>query len=135
MSVELIQKYYNHFNNHEFDQMAACLDENVVHELNEGEAQRGLSKFKDFMKVMDIHYSEQVKELCVLESKDKTRFAAEFFIDGAYTKTQAPLPQASNQKYYIRVGAFFEVKNNKITRITNHYNLQNWINVVNNYKA
>lgn len=130
MSIELIKKYYNHFNNQEFDQMIACLDKNVIHELNEGDAQQGIDKFKSFMKVMDEHYSEQVKELCVFQSENKNRYAAEFFIDGKYTKTQNGLPDANGQKYYIRVGAFFEVKDQKITRVTNHYNLKNWIEVV-----
>ena len=130
MSKELIKKYYDHFNKQEFDQMIGCLDKNIVHELNEGDSQEGLDAFKAFMKVMDAHYSEQVKELLVFEG-NANRFAAEFFIDGVYKKSQDGLPEAKNQKYYIRVGAFFEVKDQKITRVTNHYNLKNWIEVVN----
>lgn len=130
MSVQLIETYYKNFNEMAFEQMTSLLDENVVHEVNEGEPQKGLATFKKFMGVMDEHYREQVKELVVFASSDPTRFAAEFYIDGVYTKTQAGLPPANNQKYYIRVGAFFEVKNNKITRVTNHYNLANWIKAV-----
>lgn len=131
MSTELIKKYYNHFNHQKFDQMMACLDQNVIHELNEGEAQEGIEIFKAFMKVMDEHYSEQVKNLCVFKGEEEGRYAAEFYIDGVYKKTQAGLPKANGQKYYIRVGAFFEVKDGKITRVTNHYNLKNWIEAVN----
>ncbi len=130
MSVQLIETYYKHFNDLQFDKMVSLLDDNVVHEVNEGQPQVGLETFKKFMGVMDEHYQEQVKELHVFSTKDPQRFAAEFYIDGVYKKTQEGLPVAKNQKYYIRVGAFFEVKNNKIVRVTNHYNLAHWIKAV-----
>jgi len=130
MSAQLIQTYYDSFNKMDFNKMLSLLSADVVHEVNEGEPQIGVETFKKFMGVMDAHYSEQVKDLVVFTSSNPQRFAAEFFIDGVYKKTQEGLPPANNQKYYIKVGAFFEVKDNKITRVTNHYNLANWINVV-----
>ncbi len=130
MSADLIQTYYDSFNKMDFKKMLSLLSDDVVHEVNEGEPQIGIEKFKKFMDVMDAHYSEQVKDLVIFSSSHPHRFAAEFYIDGVYKKTQEGLPQANNQKYYIKVGAFFEVKNNKIQRVTNHYNLANWIKVV-----
>lgn len=130
MSKELIRLYYQKFNETKFDEMVALLAENVQHDLNEGETQTGKAAFASFMKVMDAHYSERVVDLEIFAGEHADRFAAEFFIEGNYTKTQAGLPPAANQPYRLRVGAFFEVKNGQIARVTNHYNLRQWIQMV-----
>lgn len=130
MSTELIQKYYDHFNKGQFEDMIALLSTDVSHEVNEGEPQIGVEKFRAFMRVMDEHYSEKVVELAVFDSHTPNRFAAEFFIEGIYKKSQQGLPEAKNQKYRLRVGAFFEVKGDKISRVTNYYNLNKWIALV-----
>ncbi|MCC6138762.1 MAG: nuclear transport factor 2 family protein [Bdellovibrionaceae bacterium] len=132
MSVELIQKYYDKFNKGQFEEMLSLLSADVSHEVNEGEPQLGVDKFRAFMKIMDDHYTEQVTELAVFSSGASGRFAAEFYIEGVYKKSQEGLPAAKNQKYRLRVGAFFEVKNDKITRVTNYYNLNKWIALVKN---
>lgn len=130
MSKELIRNYYQKFNEGKFGEMIDLLSEDVQHDLNEGETQKGKSAFTAFMKVMDAHYSEQALELEIFSGDLPDRFAAEFFIEGTYKKTQAGLPEAQNQPYRLRVGAFFEVKNDRISRITNHYNLRQWIQMV-----
>lgn len=130
MSVELIQKYYDNFNKAKFNDMLSLLADDVRHEVNEGEPQMGIEKFRAFMKVMDEHYSEQVVDLVVFSAGNAHRFSAEFYIDGVYKKSQAGLPEAKNQKYNLRVGAFFEVSEGKIKRVTNYYNLNKWIELV-----
>jgi steroid delta-isomerase-like uncharacterized protein len=130
MSVELIQKYYDCFNKAKFNDMLSLLANDVVHEVNEGEPQVGVDKFRTFMKVMDEHYSEQIVDLAVFTSGAQNRFAAEFFIDGVYKKSHPGLPEGKNQKYHLRVGAFFEVFEGKIKRVTNYYNLNKWIKLM-----
>lgn len=130
MSLSLIQRYYDAFNRGDYQEMLSYVDEHVVHEVNEGDDQVGIALFRDFLGIMDEHYQEQVKNLVVFSSTEPSRFAAEFNIDGRYKKSQEGLPPAKGQKYYIRVGAFFEVKNNKIARISNYYNLKNWMKAV-----
>lgn len=131
MSKELIRRYYSKFNEGKFGEMIDLLAENVQHDLNEGETQKGKTAFTAFMKVMDAHYSERAVELEIFAGDHADRFAAEFFIEGTYKKTQAGLPEAKHQPYRLRVGAFFEVQNGQITRVTNHYNLRQWIQMVN----
>jgi|GEM_PF-3761561 len=36
----------------------------------------------------------------------------------------AEIPEATGQIYHLRVGAFFELLDGKISRVTNRYNLQ-----------
>jgi steroid delta-isomerase-like uncharacterized protein len=131
MSKELIRQYYLKFNEGKFGEMIELLAANVQHDLNEGETQKGKTAFAAFMKVMDAHYSERAVELEIFSGDHPERFAAEFFIEGTYKKTQAGLPEAKNQPYRLRVGAFFEVNSGLITRVTNHYNLREWIAMVN----
>ena len=40
------------------------------------------------------------------------------------------LPPAKGQTYRLTAGAFFEVKNGKVARISNFYNLQDWLKQV-----
>lgn len=126
---EIIEKYYSAFNRQAWGEMLSLLDAEVVHDINQGGIEIGKDAFKKFLSVMDEHYEEQVKELVVF-ANDANRAAAEFFIEGVYKKTQATLPEAKNQKYKIRVGAFFEIKNGRISRVTNYYNLPKWIELV-----
>ncbi len=131
MSAELIRDYYRKFNERQFDRMLELLADDVVHDLNEGPSEMGRERFRSFMGVMNEHYSEQVKDLVIFSSDEPRRFAAEFFIEGTYLKTQAGLPPAREQTYRLRVGAFFEVHGGRITRVTNYYNLKRWMELVN----
>lgn len=130
MSKELIRRYYQKFNEAKFEEMISLLSEDVQHDLNEGETQKGRDAFASFMEVMHAHYSEQVVDLEIFSGDHQERFAAEFFIEGKYIKTQPGLPEANSQSYRLRVGAFFEVKHGLIHRVTNHYNLRQWIQMV-----
>jgi len=65
--------------------------------------------------------------MVVMASADGLRAAAEFVVLGEYIKTDEGLPAANGQKYKLPAGAFFEIRANKVARITNYYNLQDWI--------
>lgn len=130
-STKIIHDYYSAFNRRDWNGMLSLMDSKVQHDISQGATEVGKEAFAKFLNVMDEHYSEKVVDLCVFQNLDEpTRFAAEFFIEGTYKKTQKSLPVARNQFYKIRVGAFFEVKNGVITRVSNHYNLPNWIHAV-----
>jgi steroid delta-isomerase-like uncharacterized protein len=79
---------------------------------------------------MDRSYQEQVEDLVVFTSDNPNRAAAEFYIRGKYIATDEGLPKATGQTYHLRIGAFFEITNSKISRITNYYNLADWMKMV-----
>jgi steroid delta-isomerase-like uncharacterized protein len=79
---------------------------------------------------MDRSYREQVEDLVVFAGPDAGRAAAEFYIRGEYLKTDEGLPPATGQTYHLRVGAFFEVKDGKVARVSNYYNLSSWMRMV-----
>ncbi|WP_424949932.1 ketosteroid isomerase-related protein [Deinococcus sp.] len=124
---DLIERYYAAFNAKDSEQMLACLSEDVAHDINQSARQVGLAAFRSFLAHMDTHYREQARELVVLENGDGGRAAAEFVIHGEYLQQDGDLPGASGQRYELPVGAFFEVQDSKITRVTNYYNLAEWI--------
>ncbi|MCO5144018.1 MAG: nuclear transport factor 2 family protein [Oligoflexia bacterium] len=129
-NIELIRTYYSLFNEKRYDEMAELLDEKIVHFINEGSTEEGCEKFRSFLNTMDVHYDEQIEDLELFIGESADRIAAEFYIVGIYKKTAEGLPQARNQKYKVPVGAFFEIKNKKIFRITNYYNLKEWVEQV-----
>lgn len=126
----LICHYYETFNSGDREALLALLDDEVVHEINEGGVEIGKKAFRAFLARMDRSYQETVENLTVFTSTDPKRAAAEFFIRGQYLATDDGLPEASGQTYHLRVGAFFEIEDGKIRRVTNHYNLQAWLELV-----
>ncbi|WP_051935473.1 ketosteroid isomerase-related protein [Deinococcus sp. YIM 77859] len=125
-TLHLIGAYYEAFNAGEPAALLALLSGDVRHDINEGETQHGREAFGAFLRRMDSHYRERVTDLVVMATPDGTRAAAEFVIHGEYLRTDPGLPEARGQTYVLPVGAFFEVRDEKITRVTNYYNLAEW---------
>jgi steroid delta-isomerase-like uncharacterized protein len=65
--------------------------------------------------------------MVVMASDDGKRAAAEFTVLGEYLETDEGLPPARGQTYRLPAGAFFEVRDGRVARVTNYYNLQDWI--------
>ena len=129
-TTDLIRRYYSYFNAGDREALLALLHEEVAHEINQGGCESGVPAFRAFFQRMDRCYREQVVELEVFANADGARAAAEFFIEGAYLSTDEGLPPATGQTYRLRVGAFFEIRDGKISRVTNYYNLQEWLRAV-----
>ncbi len=126
----LIENYYAAFNSGDREALLAMLTDDVVHDINEGGTETGKEAFREFLKRMDRSYRETVEDLVVFTAGDSSRAAAEFFIRGQYLATDEGLPEATGQTYHLRVGAFFDIRDGKIARVTNHYNLQSWLRMV-----
>jgi len=107
------------------------LTDDVIHDINQGKREVGKEAFTQFMACMNFNYKEQLVDMVVMASKNGQRAAAEFVVLGEYLKTDEGLPAANGQKYQLPAGAFFEVRDNKVARITNYYNLEDWISQVN----
>lgn len=123
----ILEQYYQCFNAGNYNGMLDLLSEDVVHDPCQGTPRRGKSQFREFLQHMERCYKEQVHEPCIFYSADGRRAAAEFMLSGTYLSTDSDLPPANGQTYRLRVGTFFDIENGKITRVTNHYNLQDWL--------
>ena len=126
----LIKQYYQYFNQRNIPAFLNLLDNDVVHDINQGASEIGIQAFTTFMARMDDAYEEEIKDLVVMTTENGERAAAEFIVMGTYKKTDQGLPTAHYQTYELRCGAFFEIKNHKISRVTNYYNMQHWLKQV-----
>lgn len=123
---KLVQTYYAAFNNQDVEGMLACLSASFVHEVSQGERRKGKGMFKEFLTHMNRSYKEALSNIVVMSDPSGSRAAAEFDLKGKYLTTDVGLPKARGQTYKLRVGAFFEIKNGKIARVSTHYNLNDW---------
>lgn len=126
-SQTLIENYYAAFNAGDMDTFLNLLTDDVVHDINQGERQTGRDAFREFMNRMNRNYKEQLVDMVIMTSEDGARAAAEFVVLGEYLVTDEGLPEANGQKYRLPAGAFFDIRDGKVARITNYYNLQDWI--------
>jgi len=126
-AVELVQRYYGAFNRGDWQGMLDCLADEVVHDLNQGGRETGRVAFAAFLARMEASYREQLRDVVVMASADGRRAAAEYVVHGEYHHDDEGLPKASGQRYVLPGGAFFEIAEGRIARVSNYYNLQDWI--------
>jgi steroid delta-isomerase-like uncharacterized protein len=126
-TTALIQAYYAAFNRADREGMLALLTDDVIHDLNQGARETGREAFRSFLARMDASYAEQLRDIVVLASTDGTRAAAEYVVHGTYKASDPGLPEARGQQYVLPGGAFFEIRDGRIARVTNYYNLEDWI--------
>ncbi|WP_024869646.1 ketosteroid isomerase-related protein [Pseudoxanthomonas suwonensis] len=126
-AIELVLAYYAAFNRGDREAMLALLADDVVHDLNQGARETGKEAFAAFMRRMDASYREQLHDIVVMATQDGDRAAAEYVVHGEYLRDDEGLPPARGQKYVLPGGAFFDIRDDRIARVSNYYNLQDWI--------
>lgn len=126
-TTQLIERYYDAFNRGDWEAMLACLHESVVHDVNQGGREAGVEAFRAFLARMQVSYREQLKDIAVMVNADGSRAAAEYVVHGEYLADDEGLPPAHGQRYVLPGGAFFEVCDGKIARVSNYYNLNDWL--------
>ena len=126
----LIERYYAAFNAGDMPGFLGLLTDDVVHDLNQGAREIGTVAFAAFMERMNRSYREEIVDITVMTTPDGRRAAAEFTVLGTYLRTDEGLPEARGQTYRLPAGAFFEIRDGKVARISNYYNLQDWLRQV-----
>jgi steroid delta-isomerase-like uncharacterized protein len=123
----LIRRYYAAFNAQDAAGMLACLSDDVIHDVNQGERRTGKALFADFMAHMNRCYREELRDISIMSNADGTRGAAEFVVHGKYLTTDEGLPAARGQAYVLLAGTFFALQGGLISRVTTSYNLKDWM--------
>lgn len=126
-AIKLVENYYAAFNRGDMETFLSLLTDDAIHDINQGKREVGKAAFERFMNGMNTSYKEELVDMVIMANEDGTRAAAEFVVLGEYLKTDEGLPEAKGQKYRLPAGAFFEIRDGKVARITNYYNLQDWI--------
>lgn len=127
---QLIEAYYDAFNAKDVEGFLALLTDDVVHDINQGDRETGKQKFRAFLERMNRSYEEKIVDLFVMTNADGSRAAAEFTVLGVYLESDEGLPPAEGQSYRLPAGAFFEIRGGKVARISNTYNLNDWVRQV-----
>lgn len=125
-ALDLLTRYYAAFNAGDWEGMLGCLSDDVAHDINQGETQRGKDAFRAFLAHMERCYRERLDGIVLMASDDGLRGAAEFTVHGEYLATDEGLPEANGQTYQLPAGAFFAMSDGKIDRVTVYYNLTDW---------
>ena len=126
-STELVLAYYAAFNRGDREAMLALLADDVAHDLNQGPRETGRGAFAAFMARMDRCYREQLRDIVVMATADGARAAAEYVVHGEYLADDEGLPPARGQRYVLPGGAFFDIRDGRIARVSNYYNLTEWL--------
>jgi steroid delta-isomerase-like uncharacterized protein len=133
-AASLIQAYYAAFNAGDMTGMLVLLDEAVAHDISQGPREIGRAAFSRFLEHMNRCYAEQIVDLVVMADASGTRASAEFTVNGRYIATDpgvpAGTPAARGQRYILPAGAFFELRDGRILRVSNHYNLGDWVSQI-----
>jgi steroid delta-isomerase-like uncharacterized protein len=126
-AIEVVLSYYAAFNRGDAEAMLALLAADVRHDINQGGSEHGIEAFRAFLARMARCYREQLRDIVVMCTQDGCRAAAEYVVHGEYLQADAGLPPARGQRYVLPGGAFFELREGRIARVTNYYNLQDWL--------
>lgn len=126
-ATELVLTYYAAFNRGDWDGMLALLSEDVVHDPNQDPREIGRKAFAAHLALSQASYRENLRDIVVLVGLDGDRAAAEYMIHGEYVGTEGGMPPARGQKYVLPGGAFFEIRDDRIARVTHYFSLQAWL--------
>jgi steroid delta-isomerase-like uncharacterized protein len=129
-TISLVTAYYDAFNRGDAEAMLALLTDDVAHDINQGTREVGVDAFRAFMARMNGAYQEELRDLVVMATADGARAAAEFTVHGTYLAADEGLPPAHGQTYVLPAGAFFDIRDGAIARVTNYYNLEDWLRQV-----
>lgn len=126
-AIELVLAYYAAFNRGDTAAMLDLLADDIAHDINQGKRETGKEAFTAFLARMDRCYREQLRDIVVMANESGDRAAAEYVVHGEYLADDEGLPTASGQKYVLPGGAFFDVRDGLIARVSNYYNLEDWV--------
>ncbi|PTU31108.1 ketosteroid isomerase-related protein [Stenotrophobium rhamnosiphilum] len=129
-TFDLIRRYYNAFNAGDWNTFFGLLTDDVAHDINQGGRETSITAFRAFIDRMNASYREQIVDIVISVSEDGRRAAAEYVVLGTYLKTDEGLPEATGQTYRLPGGAFFDIRDGKVARVSNYYNLQDWLRQV-----
>ena len=127
---ELLSRYYGAFNRRDWPTFLGLLTDDIIHDVNQGGREIGKDAFNAFMDKMNRSYSEEIADIVINVNTDGSRAAVEFLVLGKYLKTDEGLPEANGQTYTLPAGAFFDIRDGKVARVTNYYNLNDWLKQV-----
>ena len=126
-TAQLLQRYYDAFNAGDMVTFLSLLTDDVIHDINQSGREVGKPAFEQLMQRMNRNYRERIVDLSITTNEAGDRAAVEFTVLGKYLATDKGLPEANGQTYRLPAGAFFAIRDGQVARVTNYYNLEDWV--------
>ncbi len=120
----LVERYYEALNNRDIDALLEMLSEDVIFDVNCGQREVGKQAFGRCVRQLSVSYQEHIFDIEIMTNDNGCRVAAEFMVLGICMDETDPggEPPDLGQTYRLPGGAFFEVENGKIIRVSANYN-------------
>ena len=115
---ELVSRFIAAFDTGDHEAMLALASEDIAHDASGGGREIGKDKLRWYLADRARHVQETIGDLVVMTGEGGSRAAAEFTLRGTYLATMQGLPQASGQHYSLAAGAFFEIEEGLVSRLT-----------------
>jgi steroid delta-isomerase-like uncharacterized protein len=122
-TAALLGEYFAALYIRDIDGLLDCVSEDVVLDINQGERVIGSAALRAYFFEQFYHFRESASDVRTLISESGYFASAEYAVSGTYLVTIDEWPAANNQAYQLRVGCFFEIDDERISRISPHYNL------------
>jgi steroid delta-isomerase-like uncharacterized protein len=131
-TINLVKTYFEALNKKDMNLFFSIMDSNVEHDIDDGSVEHGIGKFKVFMQKGADSFNEKLDNIVIMVSDDGKYAAARWIDHGVYYKDYAGLDvRASNQKYTLPGGHFFEVRDGKISCVATYYNATDFMKQIN----
>jgi steroid delta-isomerase-like uncharacterized protein len=124
---DLLQRYFHALNDRDIRTCLTLVSADLILEPNQGFTEHGHDAFAAYLERQLHCYRETAEKLVILAEPQGRHAACEYQLVGEYLATGDGLPEACGQRYALRVGAFFEIRDGLISRITLHFNLPDWL--------
>ena len=123
----LLRDYYSALNAQDMPAILDLLHDNVVHDLGQSRREFGKVAFARFMEHTKARCQKHIFDIEIMTNDDGSRAAAEFIILGSYLIDGQCPESTPGQTFRVPGGAFFEIHDGKIARISSYCGLQEWL--------
>lgn len=130
---ELVNRYFNALNERDSRACLALLSDDVILDVNQGGREQGRAAFAAYLERSQRSYRETAEDLVIMAEQKGRHAACEYTLAGEYLLTEDGLPEACGQPYRLSAGAFFEIRDGLICRVSQHFNLPEWLAQVDDY--
>lgn len=118
---QLVLRYFDAINNQELDALKLLTSEGVLHDVQASDRRVGQQDLVDYFREAYARCREHVFDIAVMVSVDGSRAAAEFTVLGIpLSGGESNAAFGTGQTCRLHGGTFFEMRGDRIVRISNY---------------
>ena len=127
---KIVNDYYKAYNNQDVEGQVELMSSNFEHFTNSGKIEKGVEAYRKYAKAVYSDVKEEVYQTHFLIGQDPSHIAVQSRAKGEYLKIDKANPKNPLKKYDIPFAEFFEIQDEKITKLSTYYNELEWKNQV-----